>query len=640
MLICYDQQSGEGCQTENPDGATQCQHCQRNLRFALHLHNPGTRIGDYRIVRKIGFGGFGAVYAAETRSGTLVALKESFNAAGITSFQGEFAVLQQLQHAHLPRYEAMFVAQGSGYLVMEFVPGRSLDEVQATAGGPLPETQVLGFALQLCEVLSYLHHQRPPLLHRDLKPANVRLTENGLIKLVDFGLFKQGTEMDSTKYSRMGWTPAYAPLEQHPLAPGHTDQRSDVYSLGATLYHLLTGTRPMAAAKRNEAPTDPLPPPQRLNPQLSSHVAAAVTKALRLKPAERYADIEAFRQALVGQAPRRQAPPPKPPQAPVLVIVLGVVASMMALIAVLALAFANRGTTLTAQSPTTAPVVTSAAGVVPPTLTPTTVSPTLTPTTIPPIAQPAWVPEMVAVPAGSFLMGSSSANSQAQSDEQPQHTLTLPAYEIGKTEVTNAQFRPFVTGDGYTNQAYWDAAGWQWRTGQNRTQPSYWNDASFNGDQQPVVGVTWYEAMAYTRWLSVKTGLNFSLPTEAEWEYAARGSKGLIYPWGNTWDATRANSNNTLGKTTPVGRYPSGASPFGAMDMAGNVWEWTQSVYTAYPYNASDGRENLSDPAGKYFTLRGGSWRSVSLALRAAYRGNLTPANDDHYVGLRLARHL
>ena len=74
MLICYDQQSGEGCQTENPDGATQCQHCQRNLRFALHLHNPGTRIGDYRIVRKIGFGGFGAVYAAETRNGTLVAL--------------------------------------------------------------------------------------------------------------------------------------------------------------------------------------------------------------------------------------------------------------------------------------------------------------------------------------------------------------------------------------------------------------------------------------------------------------------------------------------------------------------------------------------------------------------------------------
>ncbi|MEI6181470.1 MAG: SUMF1/EgtB/PvdO family nonheme iron enzyme, partial [Chloroflexales bacterium] len=419
----------------------------------------------------------------------------------------------------------------------------------------------------------------------DLKPANVRLTPSGLIKLVDFGLFKQGT--DKVISSRLGLSPAYAPVEQHPLNPGHTDQRSDIYSLGATLYQLLTGELPETSFDRIKATSDPLVPPERLNPRLSRHVAAAITKALNLAMQDRYQDIASLRLALLGQAPVQPtavAPTVRVPQAPV-------------------------------------------------------VGPTVRVPQAPKL--PAWVPEMVAVPAGSFLMGSSSADSQAKSDEQPQHTLTLPDYWIGKTPITNAQFRPFVEGDGYTNQAYWDAVGWQWRTGQNRTQPSYWNDATFNGEQQPVVGVTWYEAMAYARWLSTKTGLHFSLPTEAEWEYAARGSKGLIYPWGNTWDAKRANSSvSGIGKTTPVGRYPNGASPYGALDMVGNVWEWTRSIYTAYPYNATDGRENLSDPAGKRFTLRGGSWNSASLYLRAAYRVYLTPAYDAPDVGLRLARHL
>ena len=313
MLICHDQRSGSGCGTENPDGAVQCQHCGLSLRFALHLHNTGTLVRDYQIRRVIGFGGFGAVYEAEaTRTpGVRVAIKESFDPAGMTSFQGEFAALQQHQHPHLPRYEAMFVEQGSGYLVMELIPGQNLDEVQNAEHGALPETQVLGFALQLCEVLSYLHRQTPPIIHRDIKPANIRLTPNGRIKLVDFGLFKQGN--DSTKSSRMGLTPAYAPLEQHPLAPGHTDQRSDIYSLGATLFHLLTGQMPMPAFERIKYPVDPFVSPRYLNPLLSPHVATAITQAMSLKPEDRYPDIAAFQQALVGQRPQPLAPQSLPP---------------------------------------------------------------------------------------------------------------------------------------------------------------------------------------------------------------------------------------------------------------------------------------------------------------------------------------
>ena len=274
-----------------------------------------------------------------------------------------------------------------------------------------------------------------------------------------------------------------------------------------------------------------------------------------------------------------------------------------------------------------------------PTQEPTLTSPlqsTWTPTGL-----PSWVPAMVEVPAGPFLMGSDTVDPQAYDDEKPQHTLALPIYWIGRTEVTNEQFLPFIEGDGYTNKIYWDVDGWQWRTEQQRNQPGCWDNADFNNANQPVVCVSWYEAMAYAHWLSVQTGLNFSLPTEAEWEKAARGSDGQLYPWGDSaWKIERANSVEVgLGKTTSVALYPSGASPYAALGMAGNVWEWTTSVYAAYPYNPSDGREDLRSPAGKHFVLRGGSWASEAVYLRAANRLNHTPDDHNLYVGFRLAQH-
>ena len=257
-----------------------------------------------------------------------------------------------------------------------------------------------------------------------------------------------------------------------------------------------------------------------------------------------------------------------------------------------------------------------------------------------PTAVPTWVPTMVEVSAGPFLMGSSTADPQAKGDEQPQHSITLPTYWIGKTEVTNAQFRPFVGGDGYTNQTYWDAAGWQWRTENKVNQPTCWSDPQWNSANQPVVCVTWYEAMAYTRWVSAQIGQRFSLPTEAEWEKAARGTDRRIYPWGNTWDANRANSGEAgIGRTTPVGQYPRGASPYGALDMAGNIWEWTRSIYTPYPYNPTDGREDEGNPAQKGFALRGGAWFNRPLYLRTAFRSYRSPDARNQLVGFRLVQH-
>ena len=210
----------------------------------------------------------------------------------------------------------------------------------------------------------------------------------------------------------------------------------------------------------------------------------------------------------------------------------------------------------------------------------------------------ALVPEVVEVPAGPFSMGSKSADPHVESDELPQHTLTLPTYWIGKTEVTNAQFRPFVEGDGYTNRAYWTEAGWAWRQQIKLTQPYSWNDPMWNGPTYPVVGVTWFEAVAYCRWLSAQIGVTVRLPSEAEWEKAARGPDGRIWPWGNTWEDGRCNSAKGrfsvvrvlfMGRTTPVEHYVDGASPYGVFDMAGNVRDWCATMHGKnYPYQMED----------------------------------------------------
>ncbi|MEI8307482.1 MAG: formylglycine-generating enzyme family protein [Chloroflexales bacterium] len=258
---------------------------------------------------------------------------------------------------------------------------------------------------------------------------------------------------------------------------------------------------------------------------------------------------------------------------------------------------------------------------------------------------------MVKVDAGPFLMGSTDqqiADVLRQdammtwiTNEQPQHTLTLPAYWIGKTEVTNAQFRPFVEGDGYTNRAYWTEAGWAWQQAEKITQPAYWNDVTWNGSDYPVVGVSWFEAVAYCRWLSQKIGIDIRLPSEAEWEKAARGSDGRIYPWGNTWDAKRANSNESgLKKTTPVGSYPTGASPYGALDMAGNVWEWCATKWQKpYPYQLEDEwQATYLESNTDYRVLRGGSSWNDSTVVRGAFRFNDDLARDRYDDrGLRVA---
>jgi formylglycine-generating enzyme required for sulfatase activity len=176
-------------------------------------------------------------------------------------------------------------------------------------------------------------------------------------------------------------------------------------------------------------------------------------------------------------------------------------------------------------------------------------------------------------------------------------------------------------------------------------QPREWRDKRLGQSRpnHPMVGVTWYEAMAFCRWLTqmLNDGHTYSLPTEAEWEYAARGTQRRRFPWGpEDPDDERANFNDRYEGTTAVGCFALGATPEGALDMAGNIWEWTRSVYQPYPYNTDDGRELPDDPVNKRFTLRGGGWHDPSILLYASYRLRFTPESLHSLVGLRLVRHL
>ncbi len=199
--------------------------------------------------------------------------------------------------------------------------------------------------------------------------------------------------------------------------------------------------------------------------------------------------------------------------------------------------------------------------------------------------------EMVAVPEGEFIMGSDDP--EADDNEKPASKVFVGPFSIDKFEVTNARYLRCVESGVCTRPP-------------NR---GYDDPTKIN---LPMTIVSWQQAAAYCRWVGKR------LPTEAEWEKAARGTDGRRYPWGNTFEAERANVGYSVGSPTPVGSYPKGASPYGVMDLAGNVWEWTSSLYTPYPYDPHDGREDLNARGSR--VERGGSWYHPPWHIRTTRR--------------------
>jgi formylglycine-generating enzyme required for sulfatase activity/energy-coupling factor transporter ATP-binding protein EcfA2 len=244
-------------------------------------------------------------------------------------------------------------------------------------------------------------------------------------------------------------------------------------------------------------------------------------------------------------------------------------------------------------------------------------------------------PPVVSVQAGEFTMGSDEYKS-----EQPTHRVYLDEFMIGKYPVTNEEFNAFIEAEGYKNEALWTPEGWNWLKKEDITESRYWHDRKWNSPNFPVVGVSWYEAAAYAMWLSQTMKVTYTLPTEAQWEKAARGSTGLVYPWGNKFDKKICNSGESgLGRTSPVGIFPAGASPYGCMDMAGNVWEWCADWYKEEYYKESPAKNPKGPSGGSSRVVRGGSWGNGDWYCRAACRGWADhPAYRVGVLGFRLVR--
>lgn len=239
---------------------------------------------------------------------------------------------------------------------------------------------------------------------------------------------------------------------------------------------------------------------------------------------------------------------------------------------------------------------------------------------------------LILIPAGKFERGN-----EAEKNSQPLCQIELDEYLIGKYPVTNQEYREFVKAGGYQNRELWPRKGWQWRERKDINEPGYWNHWKWNGPNFPVVGVSWYEAEAYCNWLRRTTGKGYRLPTEAEWEKAARGPEGFQYPWGNEWDSDYCNSREArMDRTSPVGIYLQGKSPYGCMDMAGNVLEWCIDWYNENYYRQSPVQNPPGPIAGEYRVLRGGSWSNRAETLRSSFRFRDVPAHGGNVVGFRV----
>ncbi|MDC3379155.1 bifunctional serine/threonine-protein kinase/formylglycine-generating enzyme family protein [Planctomycetota bacterium] len=637
-----------------------------------HQQRTG-RVGKFEIVRALGQGGMGAVYLArDVEVGREVALKVAFehtlDTSGLARFRREGELTARLDHPGIVRIHSAGDVKGMPYLAYELVEGgQTLD--QAWAGEP--RGRRVEWVRDVARAVGHAHTQG--VVHRDLKPENVLVDPSGHVRVADFGLATAAGVDRLTKSGTFLGTPSFMAPEQYKAEHDQVGPPTDVWALGVLLYEALTGNMAFDGSTLPELGSQILlarpKPPRQVDSSISEGLEAVCERAIRATPSERYRDARAFaadlERALAGQPlgahARRSAGRPLGTVAALVVAVLAFVAAERYLAGEAARVEAERVAAVTAlyhrpQRPPAellgpvpgdnASPATQAGSVEAPAWW-ETVAPDRRPATPLPVglifgeAEGDYVNVRDGsllrwVPAGDFMMG----GDEGDPDEQAPHQVTFSrGFFVGKLEVSRGQYRAFC-----------------FETGRGLPVDDIQDPAPFSaGAEHPIFHVTWDDAQAYCAWAGLR------LPSEAEWEFAARGPAGLRYPWGNadaetmglvanvadratgdvaTW-TTEPDYDDGCSFVAPVGNYPLGASPFGCLDMAGNVWEWTADCYRPHygptavvdPLPAPLGEREINDRV-----IRGGSWCYSLMDCRTANRGHKAQDSRLDSVGFRVAR--
>nr|WP_290601757.1 bifunctional serine/threonine-protein kinase/formylglycine-generating enzyme family protein [Anabaena sp. AL93] len=469
-------------------------------------------------------------------------------------FQQEAKRLQELgKHPQIPDLEAFFSQDSRLYLVQDFIDGQNLLQ-EFQNQGTLNEPQIRNILIELLPVLQFIHDNK--VIHRDIKPENIIRSKNGKLFLIDFGVSKETSGSILTRIGTKIGTPGYAPPEQF---RGMAYHNSDLYSLAVTCVRLLTGHFQKSDGSDQLFDTNRMEWQWRKYVSLSQELIDVLETMLQDIPAKRY---QSATEVLTALANQKTIVIPTPPPA-------------------------NTNLNIHPQSSFTEDL---GKGI---------------------------KLEMIAIPGGTFLMGSPENEAERISSQSPQHQVTVPSFFMGKYQLTQAQYQAIM--------------------GNN---PSYFKD-----NNRPVENVSWDDAVTFCQKLSQKTGKNYRLPSEGEWEYACRaGTKTPFYFGDNittdlvNYDGNYSYKSSPKGKyrqqTTDVGTFPPNA--FGLYDMHGNVYEWCEDDWHDDYINAPTDGSAWNSRIGNRKLVRGGSWHSDPVTCRSAFRGHWKLDDSRYHVGFRV----
>jgi len=587
------------CGAKVPEGAALCPSCQHVIgttpRTAvgaltppdgLDLHVPNTAevdqlaqrlqaaIGEqYKVEKTLGAGGFAVVYLVRDLNLKRKLAVKVLSPDLITSktvlerFRREAETVAQLSHPHIVPLHFIGQKDDLLYLAMECIEGGSLADKIEKSGKLSPE-DTARYLREVASALAYAHKRG--VVHRDIKPHNVLLEEETDRSLVtDFGIARTAEGSSLTASGMLVGTPAYLAPEQVTGAP--SDHRADIYALGVMAYEMLTGqppfTGPTPTAVLMKRLAEPPPPLAKLRPDAPPVLRDVIEGCLAQDPEERFQSAMDIVRALGGQTPASGG-------------------HATAEVVLRTRRQKKRRTHVIAGSLAAVAAV-IAAGIL------------LMPDAPPPASRPRVDAGMAIIPGGEYTIGAPSG----PAIDQPPHRVTLDSFGIDTLEVTVGAYNEFV---------------------QTGRVIAPWRRVSAD-TSLPVTSVLYAEATNYCDWKHPDGG---RLPTEEEWEAAARGRDARLYSWGTAFELGAANtSSSQRNGPAPVGSYPRGRTPEGVHDLIGNVWEWTSSPYQPYP-------GSRAAPAGElYYVIRGGAFDTPDGDATATRRGAVSPTAPRGDVG-------